>query len=128
LRQNADALLVHNGLKRGDVVLLHDPQTAGLAPVLSQSGMHVVWRCHIGTDRTSPETERGWQFLAPYLAHARALVFSRREFVPPTLSSHRVLIIQPSIDPFSTKNQDLPEDTVRDILATTGLVGAPTGR
>jgi trehalose synthase len=128
MRLNVDALLARNGLKKGDIVLLHDPQTAGLATPLSQNGLHVVWRCHIGTDATNAETERGWQFLLPYLDHARALVFSRSAFVPKVLASHRTSIIPPSIDPFSTKNQELPEEVVRDVLATTGLVGAPTGR
>jgi trehalose synthase len=128
MRLNVDALLARNGLKKGDIVLLHDPQTAGLATTLSQNGMHVVWRSHIGTDGTNAETERGWQFLLPYLDHARALVFSREAFVPKVLASHRTFVIHPSIDPFSTKNQELPEEVVRDVLATTGLVGAPTGR
>ena len=34
-----------------DVVLLHDPQTAGLVPLLAETGAVVVWRCHIGVDR-----------------------------------------------------------------------------
>jgi trehalose synthase len=128
MRLNVDALLAHNGLKKGDIALLHDPQTAGLATTLSQHGLHVVWRSHIGTEGANAETERGWQFLLPYLDHARALIFSRSAFIPKVLASHRTLIIQPSIDPFSTKNQELPDEVVRDVLATTGLVGAPTGR
>jgi trehalose synthase len=128
LQLNADALLTRHGLKKGDVVILHDPQTAGLTPVLSRGGLHVVWRSHIGTDIVNGETERAWQFLMPYLDHARAVVFSREAYIPPPLASRRTLVIRPSIDPFSTKNQDLPEEVVRDVLATTGLAGAPTGR
>ncbi|MBS2031777.1 MAG: glycosyltransferase [Deltaproteobacteria bacterium] len=123
LRTNGDALL--NRVKKGDVVLLHDPQTAGLAPMLSQAGVHVVWRSHIGTDGTNAETERGWHFLQPYLQHARALVFSRAAYVPAMFKGIPTAIIQPSIDPFSTKNQELSEDKVREILGATGLVGAP---
>ena len=39
----------------GDIVLLHDPQTAGLIAGLRAVGP-VVWRCHVGRDRptTSP--------------------------------------------------------------------------
>ncbi|MDX1648748.1 MAG: glycosyl transferase family 1, partial [Myxococcota bacterium] len=31
-----------------DVMLLHDPQTAGLGPGLLRLGARVIWRCHIG--------------------------------------------------------------------------------
>jgi trehalose synthase len=123
LRANADALLTR--VKRGDIALLHDPQTAGLAPVLSQAGVYVVWRSHIGTDGVSAETERGWHFLLPYLKHVRAMVFSRSAYVPALFKGTPTAIIQPSIDPFATKNQELAEDKVREILSATGLVGAP---
>ena len=33
-----------------DVVLLHDPQTAGLIGPLKRTGAKVIWRCHIGID------------------------------------------------------------------------------
>ena len=36
--------LVH----REDVVILHDPQTAGLAQSVRQTGATVIWRCHVG--------------------------------------------------------------------------------
>src|SRR2546423_9072042 len=34
----------------GDIVLLHDPQTAGIVPLLRGTGAHVIWRAHIGLD------------------------------------------------------------------------------
>ena len=34
----------------GDIVLLYDPQTAGLAEGLRSNGLHVAWRCHVGRD------------------------------------------------------------------------------
>jgi len=123
LRTNADALL--NRMKKDDIALLHDPQTAGLAPVLSNAGVHVVWRSHIGTDSTNVETERGWHFIHPYLQHARALVFTRAAYVPTMFKGIPTAIIQPSIDPFSTKNQELSDEKVCEILGATGLVGAP---
>ena len=40
-------------VRPGDVVLLHHPQTAGLAASLARAGARVVWRCHTGwTGRT----------------------------------------------------------------------------
>ena len=72
LRDNAEELLV--SVRPGDVVLLHDPQTAGLAPALSAAGARVAWRCHVGCDTPNAEVERAWEFLAPGLSAARLTV------------------------------------------------------
>ena len=37
-------------VRPGDIALLHDPQTAGLAGPLRDRGVRVVWRCHVGVD------------------------------------------------------------------------------
>src|SRR5215471_9915907 len=42
----ANAVELVARVRPGDVVLLHDPQTAGLAAPLAQAGARVVWRCH----------------------------------------------------------------------------------
>jgi len=119
------ALEIQDLVRPGDFVILHDPQTAGLAPLLAETGAHLVWRCHIGSDETGPETERGWAFLAPYLHAAPHYVFSRRIYVPAVCDHGKATIIEPSIDPLSAKNQDLPDVTVRAILGHTGLLQGP---
>ena len=43
----------------GDIVLVHDPQTAGLTAGLREQGARVVWRCHIGRDRPN-DLSRMW--------------------------------------------------------------------
>ncbi len=125
LTANAETLrgLIHPGA----VVVLHDPQTAGLIPALKQQGATVIWRCHIGTDLPNDESENGWRFLAPYLGAADAAVFSRSQYVPDASRDVRTVIIPPSIDPFSTKNRDLRESSVRAILVHTGIVEGPDG-
>jgi trehalose synthase len=130
LAANAGELLAR--VRPRDVALLHDPQTAGLAPHLARAGATVIWRSHIGHERTSAEVEQGWAFLVPYLADVRAFVFSRAAYVPSSCDPARTAIIPPSLDPFTAKNQDLDEATIRAILVLTGLVeglagvGAPT--
>ena len=109
-------------IRPGDVALLHDPQTAGLAEPLARAGARVVWRCHIGVDWENDATRAGWDFLRPHLTSAEGYVFSRREYVPAWLPDEKVSIIPPSIDPFSPKNQDLDAATVRAILATLGVL------
>ncbi|MDJ0849976.1 MAG: glycosyltransferase [Myxococcota bacterium] len=108
-----------------DLVLLHDPQTAGLAPRMLERGAHVIWRCHVGHDDPGPEVDRAWGFLAPYLEGVPAFVFSRRAYVPDFCDHGRATIIQPSIDAFATKNRELDEATIRTALVHTGLVEGP---
>ena len=123
LRENA--LEMSSLLQPGDVVILHDPQTAGLAPHLRSAGVHVIWRCHIGLDSPNEEAQRGWDFLAPYLESIRTFVFSRQTYVPSICDHGKATIIQPSIDVFAPKNQPLSQAAVRTILVHTGLVEGP---
>ena len=113
-------------IRPGDLVLLHDPQTAGLAESLTEAGARVAWRCHIGVDWENDATASAWNMLRPYLTHARGFVFSRREYVPAWIPGEQVAIIPPSIDPFSPKNQYLDEYTVRGILAKIGVLDSCT--
>jgi trehalose synthase len=106
----------------GDIVILHDPQTAGLAPYLSDHGCHLIWRCHIGDDRTNEEEERGWAFLWPYLSQVPISIFSRHAYVPPALNPGQTLVIPPSIDPFSAKCEALEDTTVRAVLEHIGVL------
>ncbi len=115
-------------LRPGDVVLLHDPQTAGLIPTLRHFGVFVGWRSHIGADTVNQQTNQGWAFLRRYVEQADAVVFSRRQFVPDWVPPSKVTIIAPSIDPFATKNLDLEAGRARAVLARAGLLsGAETG-
>jgi len=126
LAGNAVELLDH--VRPGDLVLLHDPQTAGLAPALASAGALVAWRCHIGVDWENEATADAWTFLRPYLTAARMYVFSRREYVPGWIPDRSVAIIPPSIDPFAPKNEPLDDAAVGAILRQIGVLarrGAP---
>jgi trehalose synthase len=46
----ANAVELLGRIRPGDIALLHDPQTVGLAASLARAGARVVWRCHIGVD------------------------------------------------------------------------------
>jgi len=109
-------------VQANDIVLLHDPQTAGLIPGLIEHGAKVIWRCHVGQDGTDPEQDAGWAFLSPYVSLAHATVFSKRSFVPACCDSERDVLIHPSIDPFAPKNQQLDGPVVEAILAASGLI------
>jgi trehalose synthase len=120
LRANADELLAL--VRPRDILLLHDPQTAGLAPALARAGVITVWRCHIGADAPNARTEQAWAFLRPYLDDADAYVFSRAAYAPDWADPNRTFVIPPSIDPFSAKNQPMSPADVEAVLHYVGLL------
>jgi trehalose synthase len=123
----ANAKELEGVVRPGDVVVLHDPQTAGLAPHLTRAGALVVWRCHIGYDAANEQAELGWAFIRPYLERVDRYVFSREAYIPSWCDRCNTAVIPPSIDAFSPKNQDMDEATARAILVHTGLVEGPPG-
>lgn len=126
LRGNAEEFRAR--VRPGDLVFLHDPQTVGLAPVLANAGVAVVWRCHVGNGGAASDEERlGWHFLESYLADVDCCVFTRPQYVPVYLRS-KTVIIPPNIDPLSPKNQSMTHATTRAILAHIGVVAGPAGR
>jgi trehalose synthase len=112
-------------VRPNDVVILHDPQTAGLAEPLAKYGAHVIWRSHIGRDEPNESSVRAWEFLAPYVRQAAVRVFTRKAYVPEQLANVRNVIIPPTIDPASPKNQTMSDDTTHAILVHAGILEGP---
>jgi len=110
-----------------DVVVLHDPQTAGMLPALKRRGAPVVWRCHVGLDMPNELARAAWRFLVPCILDADAYVFSRRAFAWEGLDPARITIIPPSIDPFSPKNAEIAPEQVDAILGAAGVVEPVAG-
>ncbi|MBI4898140.1 MAG: glycosyltransferase [Actinobacteria bacterium] len=108
----------------GDIVVLHDPQTAGLAPLLAGTGAHLVWRCHIGLDEPNAIAEETWSFLRPYVDAADELIFSRPEHVWTGIDAARVRIVPPAIDHRSSKNHWLAPESVDAILRVAEILPA----
>ncbi|MGH7686019.1 MAG: glycosyltransferase [Candidatus Dormibacteria bacterium] len=121
---NAQRLLQR--ISARDLVVLHDPQTAGLIPSLHRAGIPVVWRCHVGVLDPNALVRQAWDFLRPFVLDADAVVFSTHGFVWDGLDPSRLTIIPPSIDPFSPKNDELDSEQQRAVLVASGLVaGTP---
>ena len=120
LAANLAAVLAE--VETGDIVVVHDPQPAGLIAPLVARGARVVWRCHVGFDGENEWTERAWGFLRPYLEAANAHVFSRESFAPSWIDRARLRAIPPSIDPFTPKNRTLFRHEVQALLGTAGLI------
>jgi trehalose synthase len=101
-----------------DVVVVHDPQPAGIPAVRGRGRARWIWRCHIDTSGANQEA---WALLRPLLADYDAAVFTMPEFVPADLPVERVEIIPPAIDPLSPKNLTLPEGLARAVLGWIGI-------
>ena len=110
-----------------DVVVLHDPQTVGLAPELKRLGATVVWSCHVGIDQPNALARVAWAFLRPYVQAADAYVFSRPAYCWEWLDRERTAIIPPCIDAFAPKNQPMTPPTVSAILQAAGILEAREG-
>jgi trehalose synthase len=116
----------------GDIVVLHDPQTTGLAPALTEAGARVVLRSHVGAEHANALVRAARGFLGPYAAGADAMFFTRVPDPPPQLGAIRTVAIHPCIDPCSVKNRPMKETDARGLLIDAGLVEAdgqlPTGQ
>jgi trehalose synthase len=114
-------------VQAGDVVVLHDPQTAGLAPRLAALGAHVIWVCHIGIDEANDLARTTWMFLLDDVRAAAATVFTRSAYAWDGLDPETIEIIPPCIDADSPKNIPIEHSTVEAVLAAAGVIEAPAG-
>jgi trehalose synthase len=96
------------GLEGGwDVIVVHDPQPAGLRANAPDQAKRWIWRCHI--DLSTPN-ERTLARLRPLIEDYDATVWHLERYVPAGLDGG-VQIVPPAIDPLSPKNMALsPED------------------
>ena len=123
LRPQAEAIA--GTLRPGDVVVLHDSHTLGMAGVLSRAGARVVWHSHVGAD-VDPDAvlARVWPFFADDFASVDAVITTRADFAPPAgLFPGERFVIAPAIDPASPKNRVMSPAEVAGCLDEIGLTG-----
>jgi trehalose synthase len=116
-----NAAWLERRVRAGDVVVLHDPQTAGLAPALKAMGATVVFRSHVGADNPNALVQAAWDFLLPYVSYADAIVLTRHSSAPSWVDAARVAVIPPCIDPCAIKNRSMDARAARAILRRAGL-------
>jgi trehalose synthase len=93
-----------------DVVIVHDPQPAGIRNMVPEKAQRWVWRCHI--DLSTPN-QATMDRLLPHIGDYDAALFHMQQYVPESFdgSGPRTYICPPAIDPLSPKNMALsPED------------------
>ena len=116
-----NAELLAELVRPSDVVLLHDPQTAGMIPRLLDTGVPVIWRSHVGIDPPNDLAREAWRFLIPYVEPADAYVFSYPLYFWAGLDRTKLTVIAPSIDAFSPKNHAMAFTNVTAVLRAAGL-------
>ena len=93
-----------------DVIIVHDPQPAGVRQHVPEKAGHWIWRCHIDLSTPNPSAI---EHLVPLVRDYDKSVFHLQAYVPAGLNgaSSGVRICPPAIDPLSPKNMALsPED------------------
>jgi trehalose synthase len=105
-----------------DFVIIHDPQPAAVLGIVEERmGRRAgkwIWRCHI--DLTDAQAEV-WDLLRPHVEKYDGAIFTLRQFVKDDLMGPAIFAIPPAIDPLSSKNIPLPDDTVREMLTRYGV-------
>ena len=103
-----------------DVVFVHDPQPAALIEALEDEDRKTgrwLWRCHI--DLSTPHAPV-WAFFEPIVNRYDAAIFTMEAFSQPGVTAP-VAFVPPSIDPISTKNTPLNDETVHEVLTAFGI-------
>ena len=91
-----------------DVIIVHDPQPAGMKRNAPDRARRWIWRCHI--DLSTPN-ESTLARLLPLIRDYDASVWHLEQYVPAGLDGGIRKICPPAIDPLSPKNMALsPED------------------
>lgn len=99
-----------------ELVVIHDPQPAGLIQGRKERSGYWIWRCHIDLSRPNSEV---WGFLEPWISQYDGSIFSSPEFAR-QLSIPQYLFY-PSIDPLSEKNKPLDPIFVQAVLDRFGI-------
>lgn len=100
-----------------DLVVIHDPQPAGLVRSKSNSHAKWIWRCHIDLSHPHPEV---WELLRPMVEQYDAAIFSSPSFSRPKLPLPQYLFY-PTIDPLAEKNKDLEESYIQQVCERFGI-------
>ncbi len=96
-----------------DMVIVHDPQPAGLLTKGVLFG-NVLWRCHIDTSAPNAVV---WRFLLPYINQCAGAIFTMPAFIGPGLQVP-LFEISPCIDPLAVKNRQYTASEARDVLSS----------
>jgi trehalose synthase len=99
-----------------DLVVIHDPQPAGLIASKPNTRAKWIWRCHIDLSNPHPDV---WGFLRPMVARYDAAIFSSPAFARQLLIPQ--YLFYPCIDALSEKNKELDESFLDKVSDNFGV-------
>ncbi|MDG5758503.1 glycosyltransferase [Natronococcus sp. A-GB1] len=93
--------------ERYDAIVLHDPQSLGMAPTLAERypDTSLLWRCHI--DLTTA-ADAYLDFVRSWLEPIDRTIVSHPTYAE-AVPNEETAIVHPAIDPFTEKNRPLEE-------------------
>ena len=102
-----------------DVIIIHDPQPAGMRMHAVDRAKRWIWRCHIDLSTPNPDTTAR---LKPLIRDYDATVWHMQQYVPEDLDPRgTVNIVPPAIDPLSPKNMALSPDDAAFVCEQFGI-------
>lgn len=101
---------------RHDAVIIHDVQPLPLIKFAAKREPW-IWRCHV--DLTSPDRTL-WEFIKQFILRYDLMVVSHKSYLKKNLPLEQRIIF-PAIDPLSTKNMDISEETVEKTIKKFGI-------
>jgi len=99
-----------------DCVIIHDPQPLPLIRFYKKR-QPWIWRCHV--DMSHPNEEL-WNFLKGFILAYDRIVVSDERYVRKDLPV-KYTIIDPAIDPLTSKNKDIPEELIEKTFQKYGI-------
>lgn len=116
-RQNAELLDQHY-----DFYVIHDPQPLLMLNYLKNGNGkpkgNWIWRCHIDPSSSHKPL---WNFLKDYIQEYNVNIFTLPEYTN-NVTTDRVEIFPPCIDPLSPKNAEMDMETAKTIVRNLGIV------
>jgi trehalose synthase len=101
-----------------DLIIVHDPQPAGLRRHALKHAKRWVWRCHIDLSTPNPSTLGR---LLPLIREYDASVWHLDQYVPSGMDGAAVKLVPPAIDPLSPKNMALSPDDAAFVCEQFGI-------
>ncbi|HSA93286.1 MAG TPA: glycosyltransferase [Terriglobales bacterium] len=100
-----------------DLVVIHDPQPAGLVLSKPEGKAKWIWRCHIDLSHPHPGV---WGLLRPLVEQYDAAIFSSPSFSRSQMGIPQYLFF-PAIDPLAEKNKKLDDKKVQEVCDRFGI-------
>jgi len=107
-----------------DVVVVHDPQPAGIRSFVDErrrAATRWVMHCHLDVSSTREDV---WLLLRQHVEPYDAIIFEAESFAPSDVRARGIEVIRPAIDPAGPRNMDLSPEAVAGMTERYGIDAA----